>query len=566
VLGAAGVNVLTVSVTERGAALARALPFAHVHGLLADTVRSCWADVDGFVLCCAVGVAVRVVGPLLASKASDPAVVCVDEDGRFVVAVVGGHGAGANDLARDVAALLGATPVVTTATDAVGVPALDTLAGFTAAGDLAGVTRAWLDGTAPEIVNPLDWPLPPALTAEAVTISRARWARSSPVRIVVTDAELDAPAGTAVLHPPSLIAGVGASSGTPAAEVETLLGDVLRDRGLARASVATVATIDLKAVEPGIMSLGLPLHTFPAAALAAVTVPNPSAVVDDAVGTPSVAEAAALLAAGPDAELLAPKRASAHATVAISRRRHPVGHLAVVGLGPGAAEHRTPAATAAVRSAAVVVGYGPYVDQCVELLSPAQTVVRSPIGQEADRCREALGQAAAGRRVALVSSGDAGVFAMASLALELAPSFGAVEVTVIPGVTAALAAAALVGAPLGHDHASISLSDLVTPWPVIERRLRAVAEADMAVALYNPRSARRTHQLEDAKAILLDHRPATTPTAVVTDAARPGQRIVRTTLGQLDAAAVHMLSIVLIGASATRWLDGRMVTPRGYEA
>src|SRR5207248_8740110 len=144
---------------------------------------------------------------------------------------------------------------------------------------------------------------------------------------------------------------------------------------------------------------------------------------------------------------------------------------------------------------------------------------------EADRCREALRLAALGRRVALVCSGDAGVFGMASLALELAPVVGAPDVDVVPGVTAALAAGALLGAPLGHDHALVSLSDLLTPWPVIERRLRAVAEADLAVALYNPRSSRRTWQLDEARAILLAHRSPDTPVGGVPDAGRTGEHI-----------------------------------------
>jgi cobalt-precorrin 5A hydrolase/precorrin-3B C17-methyltransferase len=137
-------------------------------------------------------------------------------------------------------------------------------------------------------------------------------------------------------------------------------------------------------------------------------------------------------------------------------------------------------------------------------------------------------------------------------------------VTVVPGVTAALAAAAVLGAPLGHDHAAVSLSDLLTPWPVIERRLRAVADGDFTVSLYNPRSKRRTDQLDRALAILAGRRPPETPAAIVADAGRPGQRVVRTTLAELDPELVDMFSLVVIGSGTTRWLGGRMVTPRGY--
>jgi precorrin-3B C17-methyltransferase len=180
------------------------------------------------------------------------------------------------------------------------------------------------------------------------------------------------------------------------------------------------------------------------------------------------------------------------------------------------------------------------------------------------RAKQAVAEAAAGRRVAVVCSGDAGVFGMASLVLEVAGPAG-VEVDIVPGVTAALAAAALLGAPLGHDHAVISLSDLLTPWAAIEARLRAAAAADLVVALYNPRSKGRTWQFDAARAILLEHRPPATPVGVVTDAARPGESVGLTTLGDLDPAAVGMTTCVIVGSSTTRVIGGRMVTPRGYQ-
>ncbi len=237
-----------------------------------------------------------------------------------------------------------------------------------------------------------------------------------------------------------------------------------------------------------------------------------------------------------------------------------------MGLGPGSPAHRTPAAASAVRSAEVVIGYGPYVDQAADLLVAGQVVESSAIGEEVHRARRALEVAASGRRTALVCSGDAGIFAMASIVLELAPEVApGVAVDVVPGVTAGTAAASLLGAPLGHDHALVSLSDLLTPWEAIERRLHAIGEADLAVVLYNPRSRARTWQLGAALDILRGYRPPTTPVGLVTDAARAGERVEVTTLAEANPDAVGMTTCVVVGATTTGLYGGRMVTPRGYQ-
>lgn len=570
-------NVLTVSITEAGTALARQLPYAHHHGDLAATVRERWTEVDAFVLVCATGVAVRVAGPLLDDKATDPGIVCVDDAGRFVIALAGGHGGRANELARDVAALLGAVPVVTTATDARGVVALDDLPGMHVAGDVARVAKAMLDGRAVRVENPLGWPLPSGLatggvvtddvTSDVSSVATSDATSDGDPCVLVTDEAVEARPHQVVLHPPSLVVGVGSSSGVPAAEVRALVDDALASAGLSWRAVAELATIDVKANEPGIVALGLPMRTFPADVLARLAVPNPSDAVRDAVGTSSVAEAAALAAAGPDAVLLVEKRRSANATVAVARRRRPRGTLALVGLGPGDAEHRTAAATSAVRHADTVMGYGPYVDLCASLLSTRQRVVRSPIGAEVERARDAVRAAASGERVVLVCSGDAGVYAMASLAFEVAIDEGVLDpaaITVVPGVTASLSASAALGAPLGHDHVSISLSDLLTPWPAIEARVRAAAVADLVVCFYNPRSKARDWQLDAARSILLEHRDPATPVGLVRDAGRPDQAVTITTLAELDVDGVDMTTLVVAGSSTTFVAGGRMITPRGY--
>jgi len=212
----------------------------------------------------------------------------------------------------------------------------------------------------------------------------------------------------------------------------------------------------------------------------------------------------------------------------------------------------------------VVVGYAPYVEALGDLLG-RQKVVTSGMMQEAERCRAALEQARAGQVVALISSGDAGVYGMAGLAMEMAAAEGfAVDMEVIPGITAANSAAALMGAPLMLDSASISLSDLLVPWEMIVKRLEAVAAADLVVALYNPRSRKRVMQLEEATRIFRLHRPGTTPVGIATAVGSEEEQLVLTDLDHLLQQEVGMRSVVVVGNSSTRMIDGRMVTPRGY--
>lgn len=244
------------------------------------------------------------------------------------------------------------------------------------------------------------------------------------------------------------------------------------------------------------------------------------------------------------------------------------GKIMLVGIGPGNAEHMTARARAAIAEADVVIGYATYINLVEDLLA-GKEVLKKAMTEELDRAIEALERARAGRKVALVSSGDAGVYGMAGPTYEVlfqagwTPESG-VEVEIVPGASALNSCAALVGAPLTHDFCAISLSDLLTPWPVIARRLDAAAAADFVVALYNPKSGRRTQQIVEAQRLFLRHRSPDTPVAVVKSAYRPKQRIEFTTLEHMSECDVGMLSTVLIGNSNTFVRDGVMVTPRGY--
>lgn len=238
--------------------------------------------------------------------------------------------------------------------------------------------------------------------------------------------------------------------------------------------------------------------------------------------------------------------------------------LYVVGLGPGGARWMTPQARRALEASQVLCGYTAYID-LVRADFPGKELLTTPMTWELERCRLALERAAAGQTTAMLCSGDAGVYGMAGPILQLAPQFPQVDVEVVPGITAATAGAAVLGAPLMHDFAVISLSDLLTPWPVIEKRLDCAGAGDFVVCLYNPMSRKRRDNLRLACRILLRHRDGDTVCGWVRNIGRAGQTQKLLTLAQLQEEEVDMFTTVFVGSSSTRCLAGRMVTPRGYE-
>lgn len=591
---------------------------------VAAVIRQSWRAHGRLVLIMATGIAVRAIAPLLGHKADDPAVVCLDEAGRSVVPLLGGHRAGANALARRIAELTGGHAAVTTASDTQGLPALD----------LLGREADWqvdpgsaLTHTMGCLVNgePLACYVDPALPALRRQLEA--WLAGCPdltfvaqpeallegryhAALLVTHRALDAlwptlRAKTVRYCPPLLVVGLGCRRGVPAEELYDALAATLDDAGLDGRCVAALATAEPKAEEPGLRALaatlGVPLEIVPSAQLAtldrAAFSPSAASVQFD---LPGVAEpCAALVAGGP---LLVPKRAFARCTVAVAlrgghgdtgivserrqahhipmsasaasgpvseqRERHPTGHLTLVSLGPGDPQQMTLAAHAALRDAEVVVGYQGYIDSIDGLLAPHQQVIASGMKTELERALQAIEQALAGRRVALVSSGDIGIYAMAGPVFEALHARGWTgaepAVTVLPGISAFQAAAAKLGAAISHDFSVISLSDLLTPWALIERRLAAAAAGDLVVALYNPRSRERHWQLGAALEILRAHRPPSTPVAFATNVARPDEQIAVTTLAEADPAQAAMFTVVLVGNSHSYLAGGRLVTPRGY--
>ena len=233
-------------------------------------------------------------------------------------------------------------------------------------------------------------------------------------------------------------------------------------------------------------------------------------------------------------------------------------------MGAGNSGGMTLDAQNVILSSDIVVGYTLYVELLRQIF-PDKNYLATGMKSEVERVKMALREANSGKTVSLVCSGDSGVYGMAGLALELSPEYPGVDIEVVPGVTAALSGGALLGAPLGHDFAVISLSDLLTPWEVIEKRLRAAAMGDFAIALYNPSSKKRADYLARACDILLEQKPADTVCGIARNIGRDESSVQIMTLGELHDTSVDMFCTVFIGSSSTREVNGRMVTPRGYK-
>lgn len=244
------------------------------------------------------------------------------------------------------------------------------------------------------------------------------------------------------------------------------------------------------------------------------------------------------------------------------------GRLYLVGFGPGNHQHITQRAREAIAQAQVVIGYKTYID-LVHALLDGKKIIYTGMTEEIDRAQAAIDMAASGQEVALISSGDVGIYGMAGLVFELLagmawdPESG-IEVEVIPGITALSSCASILGAPITHDFASISLSDLLTPWEVIEKRLHAAGSADFVIALYNPKSGRRTQQIVRAQEILLAYKAPDTPVGIIKSGHRVGQQVVLTVLSKMLDHEIGMLTTILIGNAATRVYRDKMITPRGY--
>ena len=548
-------------------------------------IRALFAAGHPLIGICAAGILIRATAPALSDKLTEPPVVAVSPDGASAVPLLGGHH-GANRLALKLAEFLGGHAAITTAGDVSLNVALDEPPpGWVLANphDMKQVSAALLDGEEAVLTGSAPW-----LHASSITFSP-----QGNIRLTATHKKIRPVANELIYHPQNLVLGVGCERGCPADELIELCEKTVAQNNLAPQSIAAVASIDLKSDEACILALaghfGIEARFFTAEELAAQSarLENPSDIVFAEVGCHGVCEGAALAASGPEGELIVAKQKSKRATCALALAPHPLnannmgrpaGELYVVGIGPGQDAWRTPEATALITRANHLMGYSLYID-LLGALADGKMRHDFPLGAETERCRAALELAGKGNRVALICSGDAGIYAMAALVYELLDrspdcegvSDAARRVKIInaPGISALQAAAARAGAPLGHDFCTISLSDLLTEWQTIEQRIKAAAQGDFVIAFYNPVSKRRRTQLEAARTILLQHRPSETPVILAANLGREHENVRAVTLDALDINEVDMLTVVIVGSSQSKaFLRGNgktsIYTPRGY--
>ena len=567
---------------------------------------------------CASAVLIRGVAGCLQNKLNEPPLIAVAEDGSAVVPLLGGHH-GANDLAHQIADILGISPAVTTAGDLrFGIALDEPPEGFVLSNpeDVKHFTAELLSGEYVSLSSG-DKPAAPDYMQgfyKWLRDSRMPFSENAKLRISLAAKPISGNAEHLVFQiapdfsVKNIAVGVGCERGTDPEELITLVRKTLQENDISPERVAVVVSLDLKADEPAVHAVAKNLECsvrfFDAATLEALTpkLKNPSEIVFQEVGCHGVAEGAALAAVGDSGILLVPKVKSSgmsgagRATCAIAESAEFLdpqmigraqGTLFIVGTGPGTPQWRLPESEKMLRKATDWVGYGLYLDLISDLHN-GQKQHRFDLGQEEVRVRHALKLAAQGKTVALISSGDPGIYAMSSLVFELLETgksgasakscakdnsvaeWQRIHVEATPGISALQAASARIGAPLGHDFCTISLSDLLTPWETIERRIRAAAEGDFVIAFYNPVSRRRTTQLVRAQEILLKHRPAETPVILARNLGRDEEKVQTVSLENLDPAEVDMLTVVLVGSSQTRRLElpngeVKIYTPRGYD-
>ncbi len=543
--------------------LMTALPGSQLYGLVdrtidvdvsftnfGDTLRQLYREGVPIVGLCAAGILIRTLAPILSNTKTEPPVIAVAADGSAIVPLLGGI-TGVNDLAEQIAAALNIRPAITTAGKILFNTVLpDPPAGYRLANpehvkafiaDLIGGASVSLEGDAP-------W----------LTASDLIFCADGKRTIIVTTQAISGSPEQLVYHPTSLVISIrqgrGSANDRPTQFDLARWIDVILDRlATANLALAAVACIAIPKTPAGaaIIGIGKSLNL-------------PIRLVDSAEWQQDLA----IINHDRHLTILGAKQPIDPNSIGQSQ-----GKLTVVGTGPGSQQWMSPQVRATILAATDLVGYHTYLD-LVKDLSVGKECHGSDNRVELDRSRLALDLAASGKNVVVVSSGDPGIFAMAAAVLEVLdkeanPAWQTIDLQINPGISAMQAAAAAIGAPLGHDFCAISLSDILKPWEVVAARIGSAAEADFAIAFYNPISSHRSWQLTAAKEILLKSRSSTTPVILARNLGRSGQEVQVITLGELAPASADMRTVILIGSSQTRSIpraDGSnwVYTPRSY--
>ncbi|GAB4313481.1 MAG: precorrin-3B C(17)-methyltransferase [Geminocystis sp.] len=593
---------------------------------LREHLVNIWSNSKCIVFCLTLGAVTRLIAPLLTNKKTDPAIIVIDPAFEYIICLTGEHQHQGDKLTEILAELLSAKAIITSASSNLNLPAIDSF-GYTfgwkkGEGDWTKVS-ANITQNKPTLIKQesgLNWwcqNLPinhPFIFGEGIKDNSKEGEKREEdflkqsdddfAKSIFTEAEKQVQAMVYIgvnktprvdipivsWHPRGLWVGIGCERDTSPILIENAVNSVLAQYNLEKNAIASLATIDLKADEVGILELAqkwqLPLKTFTSEELNLIDVPNPSSIVEHEVGTKSVAEASALKAGSwsnlPENNfsptLIAPKqifkqeglKGAVTVAIALSNLEYNPrqGKLYLIGTGPGAIEYLTTAAKTALRDAEIIIGYGLYIDLIKPLLHPSQIIETSNITQEKQRAERAIALAQWGLKVAVISSGDCGIYGMAGLVLEILANQNwdgkQPPIQVFSGITAMQSVAAKIGSPLMHDFCAISLSDLLTPWDVIEKRLHAAATGDFITAIYNPRSQTRQQQIITAQNIFLQYRSGNTPVAIARSVTREDESIILTTLEEMLNHPIDMVTTVLIGNSSTKRYHDLLITPRGY--
>lgn len=569
-------DAATLFVPERLAGLA-AKAVSIPSGEMEATVATQWKQFKGHVFMGATGIAVRMIAPLLDSKVTDPAVVVAGETGTKVLSLVGGHLAGANRLSRKIARITGGEAIITTATDGAQLIAIDEVAAkhhwrIENQETIKSMNSALLER------EPIDMCIPKDIFE--LHYSQYRQLRhicslseQKSERVIVLDPsgeELVSAEGVAlVLRSKKFILGLGCRKGVSHSKIKSSFDAFCSRVNVDQSQIIGISSATVKEEEKGILALAesenLPLFFFTAEQLVEVAVPSPSTRVYNELGTPSVAEASAILASG--GSLTVPKQKCGDHTFALAEvppKR--TGTIAVVGLGSGSYHHLTPEVTEAIKKAKTIAGYTKYIDFIRHRIT-GKRVIESGMRGEIDRCQKTLDAALAGEQVCMVCSGDAGILAMAGLLYEMQAAhdeFASIPISVKPGITAATIAASALGAPLQNGFSLISLSDLLVPALEVERNLRETARSNLSCVLYNPAGKKRRMLLAKAIEIFREIRGGDTHAAIVFHAGRPQQKKWLGTLADLPESEVNMSSLVLIGSDRMRRMGDTLYEERGY--